>query len=126
MQLLREQLVDWLGGGGRVLGSPPQYLLLDRPVVVVLHVMLHRLYSYDFGNAQMVQCGNEIIYFSTHLDKTFTRSRSDFFITKTSNSPTPRKSTGNSNIKNKMRKAYADCHSDLPHSDHIMTIVVTV
>ena len=45
------------------------YRLLDHPVVVVLHVMLHRLYSYDFGNAEIVKCGNEIINFSTHLDE---------------------------------------------------------
>ena len=39
-------------------------LPLHGPAIVVLHGTPHRLFIYDFGNAQMVQSRDEIIYFS--------------------------------------------------------------
>ena len=43
-------------------------LPLCGPAIVILHGMPHTLYNYDLGNAQILQNGDEIIYFSRQPD----------------------------------------------------------
>ena len=42
-------------------------LPLSSPAIVMLYGMQHRLFIYEFGNAQMVQSSDEIVYFSRQL-----------------------------------------------------------
>ena len=47
--------------------------------------MLHQLFTYDFGNSQMVQSGDDIIYFSKQPGGVFkTKKLIKLFIYKTS------------------------------------------
>ena len=49
-----------------MLGSPPRNICFAflGPAIVIYHGMPHRLFINDFGNVQMVQTGDELIYFS--------------------------------------------------------------
>ena len=48
--------------GFRMFGSAPQYLFCGS-AIVILHGTLHRSFMYNVDNTQMVQSGDEIIYF---------------------------------------------------------------
>ena len=52
----------------------------SRSVIVILLRMLYRLFTYEFGNAKMVQSGDEIIYFSRQPDDIFVHKKADEII----------------------------------------------